>query len=208
VLTDAGDGTAEILLYNTIFLALDTDRDGDIASIGDVGSQKILTRYACEQIWGMEGLWTDGDTLAESTYQVGAVVHHVTELFNSTWLRNNDNGHKYILTNTPGTSPAIFNWEDAGQDVISVIAVTLTFAVADWLYDAASDTWYCQKTVPANYETSMFDLRPASGQTLAQVRMFAFAAIAWQRVGETTMRFVACDMCPNGVFNATLVIYQ
>jgi hypothetical protein len=48
-----------------------------------------LTRYACENIWGVGGTWTwDPDEPWNSTYVIDTVTHTAVEIFSSTWVRN------------------------------------------------------------------------------------------------------------------------
>ncbi|GBR75305.1 hypothetical protein NO1_2308, partial [Candidatus Termititenax aidoneus] len=47
------------------------------------------------------------------------------EIFNSTWVRNDNDNHKFVLTNTPNTTPQIFDWTDVGQDTVAQFTDTL-----------------------------------------------------------------------------------
>jgi hypothetical protein len=84
-------------------------------------TQEQLIEYACEDIWGAGGTFTFDDvTPSASTYETGGVTHTAAEMFNNTWVRNtfeNEN-HKWVLTNTPDTTPAVYIWTDVGQDVV------------------------------------------------------------------------------------------
>ncbi len=89
--------------------------DGDISSYA---VQRDITTYVCGQIWGVGGTATETGNLNTDTYTVGGTTHGFTEIFNSTWFRNNSNSHKYILSNTQDTIPPVFIWEDAGIDTV------------------------------------------------------------------------------------------
>lgn len=47
-----------------------------------------------------------------------------SEIFNGTRIKNLNNGHTWILTNTPNTTPPVFDWADNGFDEISVATNT------------------------------------------------------------------------------------
>jgi hypothetical protein len=92
-------------------------------------TQEELIGYACADIWGVGGEFTfDGENPAASEYAIGGVTHTAGEIFNNTWVRNtyDDENHKWVLTNTPDTDPAVFIWTDVGQDV--VMGATDTYA--------------------------------------------------------------------------------
>jgi hypothetical protein len=83
--------------------------------------QPDLIEYACEDIWGAGGVFAfDPDVPADSAYIINGETHTAGEMFNNVWVRNtngNEN-HKWVLTNTPDTVPAVYEWADVGQDVV------------------------------------------------------------------------------------------
>jgi hypothetical protein len=84
-------------------------------------TQEDIIGYACEDIWGAGGTFTyDDDEPSASAYVIDGVTHTAAEMFNNTWARNtHDNeNHKWVLTNTPDTDPAVYIWTDVGQDVV------------------------------------------------------------------------------------------
>ena len=84
-------------------------------------SAEDLTRYACENIWGVGGVWNwDAAEPWNSTYAVNGVTHKAEEIFSATWVNNAFNKHRWVLVNTPDTEPRIFSWEDVGQDMIAI----------------------------------------------------------------------------------------
>jgi hypothetical protein len=106
----------------------------------DTPTAEELTLYACQDIWGTGGTWTwDSIDPANSSYVVDDVTHKAGEIFNNTWVRNtyNDLNHKWILTNTPDTNPAVFSWADVGQDIVA--QASDTFAGVAKLYNDLDD---------------------------------------------------------------------
>ncbi|MEZ3441536.1 hypothetical protein [Alistipes sp.] len=91
------------------------------------GMQEAFTQYAAAAIWGSGGTfaWNSSDPAA-STYTLadGVTVHTAAEIFNSTWTRNTDNGHRIVLNNTQDTDPAIYEWADVGVDTVNVATDT------------------------------------------------------------------------------------
>jgi hypothetical protein len=118
---------------------------GGALSAHDFGSsaptQEELIGYACRDIWGDGGTFTfDAENPRNSAYDIGGVTHTAGEIFNNTWVRNeyeNEN-HKWVLTNTPDTDPPVYNWADAGQDVVS--GATATYAGVAKLYSDYTGT--------------------------------------------------------------------
>ena len=88
--------------------------------------QETLTEYACQSIWGNGGTfaWNSAEPW-NSTYAIDEVTHTAVEIFNSTWVRNDNDNHKFVLTNTPNSSPQIFDWADVGIDAVAQFTDTL-----------------------------------------------------------------------------------
>ncbi|GBR74596.1 hypothetical protein NO1_1745, partial [Candidatus Termititenax aidoneus] len=88
--------------------------------------QENLTEYACQDIWGDGGVfaWNSAEPW-NSTYEIDETTHNAEEIFNSTWVRNDNDNHKFVLTNTPNTTPQIFDWTDVGQDTVTQFTDTL-----------------------------------------------------------------------------------
>jgi hypothetical protein len=99
-------------------------------------TREQLIEYSCVDIWGAGGVFTfDSGTPSASTYAINEVTHTAAEIFNNTWVRNEYEGenHKWVLTNTPDTEPAVYVWADVGQDVVS--GATETYAGVAKLYN-------------------------------------------------------------------------
>ncbi|GBR75235.1 hypothetical protein NO1_2254 [Candidatus Termititenax aidoneus] len=88
--------------------------------------QENLTEYACQSIWGDGGVfaWNSAEPW-NSTYVIDETTHKAVEIFSSTWVRNDNDNHKFVLTNTPNTTPQIFDWTDVGQDTVAQFTDTL-----------------------------------------------------------------------------------
>jgi hypothetical protein len=98
----------------------------DFGDSSDV-STETLTEYAAQSIWKAGGEFTwDSENPAASTYiDAGGTTHLASDIFNSTWVRNDYDGHKFVLTNTQDTTPPVFDWADTGQDVVAPATDTL-----------------------------------------------------------------------------------
>lgn len=91
------------------------------------GMQEAFTHHAANAIWGADGTfaWNSVEPAASTwTSADGATVHTAAEIFNSTWTRNTDNGHRIVLNNTQDTDPAVFEWSDVGVDTVNVATDT------------------------------------------------------------------------------------
>ena len=103
-----------------------SNKDGGALKHYDFGTsddvtQEALTEYACQDIWGDGGVFTwDAAEPWNSTYEINGTTHTAVEIFNNTWVHNDYDGHRLLLTNTPITDPQIFHWEDVGVDTVSV----------------------------------------------------------------------------------------
>ncbi|MDR3126291.1 MAG: tail fiber protein [Rickettsiales bacterium] len=96
-----------------------------------------LTFYASQSIWGGGGEFTwNPDNPAASTYVIDGTTHAAGEIFNSTWVRNDADNHRFVLTNTPDTAPAVYDWADVGIDTVAQATDELS-GVAK-LYNSAS----------------------------------------------------------------------
>jgi hypothetical protein len=96
---------------------------GASASVTD----ETLTEYACQSIWGAGGsfTWNSAEPW-NSTYVIDDTTHTAVEIFNSTWVRNDNDNHKFVLTNTPTTNPQVFDWSDVGIDTVAQFTDTLS----------------------------------------------------------------------------------
>jgi hypothetical protein len=88
-------------------------------------SLAVLLEYYCTAVWGGydadAGSFTfDANDPAQSVYEIDNVTHTAAELFNNTWVRNTngDTNHRWVLTNTPDTTPPVFTITDVGQDTV------------------------------------------------------------------------------------------
>ena len=73
---------------------LDTNNFGDLSKKTDEEKQTLLTEYAKQEI----------------------NVTEKTQIFNGTKVINSFDKHLWILTNTPDSTPAVFEWEDQGVE--------------------------------------------------------------------------------------------
>jgi hypothetical protein len=94
----------------------------DFGEFADAASaQEPLTEYALQQIFGEGGTFTwDATDPAASTYEIDGATHTAAEIFNSTWVRNDYDIHDWYLTNTPDTTPAVFDWADIGANNVAL----------------------------------------------------------------------------------------
>jgi hypothetical protein len=118
---------------------------GGALTAHDFGStaptQAQLTECACIDIWSAGGAFAyNSATPSASEYAIGGATHAAVEIFNNTWIRNtyNNENHKWVLTNTPDTLPAVYVWTDVGQDV--VMGATDAYAGVAKLYNNYNGT--------------------------------------------------------------------
>jgi hypothetical protein len=80
-------------------------------------TQEQFIEYSMQDIFGDGGTFTyNSDNPSASTYVIDGDTHTAAEVWDSTWVRNTNNGHRWVLVNTPDTDPAIYNWTDVGLD--------------------------------------------------------------------------------------------
>jgi hypothetical protein len=102
---------------------------GGALSAHDFGTltptQEQLIEYYCVGIWGnydyQAGTFTwDDDNPSQSTYEINDVTHTASEIFNNTWFRNTyqNKNHRFVITNTPNTTPPVFIVTDVGVDTV------------------------------------------------------------------------------------------
>jgi hypothetical protein len=127
--TAVGQHTTDIAANSANIAALQ-GRGGSIPATGfgtddpsTDAMQQAFTQYAAQVIWGAGGTftWNSADP-ASSTYVLsdGTTTHTAGEIFNSTWTRNTDNGHRVVLNNTQDTDPKVFEWADVGADTVNM----------------------------------------------------------------------------------------
>jgi hypothetical protein len=96
--------------------------------------EEFLTYY-CSEIWGSGVFAYNGTDPKNSTLTTpDGTVHYCYEIFNSTSVHNLFNNHKWILTNTPSTTPPAFAIADVGEDIVG--SATDTYAGVSKLYNA------------------------------------------------------------------------
>jgi hypothetical protein len=96
--------------------------------------QEFLAYY-CSEIWGSGVFAYNGTDPKNSTLTTpDGTVHYCYEIFNSTSVHNLFNNHKWILTNTPSTTPPAFAIADVGEDIVG--SATDTYAGVSKLYNA------------------------------------------------------------------------
>jgi hypothetical protein len=69
-----------------------------------------------EARFGPGGTFTwDAADPPQSAYEVSGETHYLVEIAEPYTLN-----HKWVLTNTPDTTPRVFSWQNAGQDTVAV----------------------------------------------------------------------------------------
>lgn len=89
-------------------------------------TQKTLTKYAVDQIWpgNTNWAWNAANPAASTFTDANGVARTAAEIFNSTWVNNTYDDHRWQLTNTQNTEPKVFEWADVGRDIVSVATAT------------------------------------------------------------------------------------
>ena len=119
--------------------ALDDDLQAQITSLKGGGgalnafnfnaatpTQETLTKYAVDQIWSgnTNWAWNAANPAASTFTDANGVARTAAEIFNSTWVNNTYDDHRWQLTNTQNTTPKVFEWADVGRDIVSVATAT------------------------------------------------------------------------------------
>lgn len=89
-------------------------------------TQETLTKYAIDQIWvgNTNWAWNAANPAASTFTSADGVSRTAAEIFNSTWVNNTYDDHRWQLTNTQNTEPKVFEWVDVGRDIVSVATAT------------------------------------------------------------------------------------
>ena len=89
-------------------------------------TQKTLTKYAVDQIWpgNTNWAWNAANPAASTFTDANGVARTAAGIFNSTWVNNTYDDHRWQLTNTQNTTPKVFEWADVGRDIVSVATAT------------------------------------------------------------------------------------
>ena len=89
-------------------------------------TQETLTKYAVDQIWpgNTNWAWNVANPAASTFTDVNGVLRTAAEIFNSTWVNNTYDDHRWQLTNTQNTTPKVFEWADVGRDIVAVATAT------------------------------------------------------------------------------------
>lgn len=89
-------------------------------------TQETLTKYAVDQIWAgnTNWAWSAANPAASTFTDASGVARTAAEIFNSTWVNNTYDDHRWQLTNTQNTEPKVFKWADVGRDIVSVATAT------------------------------------------------------------------------------------
>ena len=89
-------------------------------------TQETLTKYAVDQIWpgNTNWAWNAANPAASTFTDASGVARTAAEIFNSTWVNNTYDDHRWQLTNTQNTTPKVFEWADVGRDIVSVATAT------------------------------------------------------------------------------------
>jgi hypothetical protein len=97
--------------------------------LGADPTQAELCQAFCEGVWG-SGTFTVATPLSSSTYITTAGdTHTAVEIWNGTWMRNDYDNHRWVLSNTTDTDPVVYEYIDVGVDTVSQ-ADAETFGVA------------------------------------------------------------------------------
>jgi hypothetical protein len=111
--------------------------------LGAAPTQQSLFTYYAQQIWGVGGTvsWNASTPNASTYTDTSSVIHLATDMFNNTWVRNTNASnlnHKWVLTNTPTTQPAVFQFTDVGIDTVGLATSTLAGVMK--LYNTSTGT--------------------------------------------------------------------
>ena len=89
-------------------------------------TQETLTKHAVAQIWpgNTNWAWNAANPAASTFTDANGVARTAAEIFNSTWVNNTYDDHRWQLTNTQNTTPKVFGWADVGRDIVSVATPT------------------------------------------------------------------------------------
>lgn len=89
-------------------------------------TQETLTKYAVDQIWpdNTNLAWNASNPAASTFTDANGVARTAAEIFNSTWVNNTYDDHRWQLTNTQNTTPKVFEWADVGRDIVAVATAT------------------------------------------------------------------------------------
>lgn len=89
-------------------------------------TQETLTKYAVDQIWpgNTNWAWNAANPAASTFTDANGVARTAAEIFNSTWVNNTYDDHRWQLTNTQNTEPKVFEWADVGRDIVSIATAT------------------------------------------------------------------------------------
>jgi hypothetical protein len=85
-------------------------------TFNDLYHDEALAQSKMEDRFGGGGTfaWNDDDP-SQSTYIVSDETHYLIEIAVPYTLN-----HKWVLTNTPGTDPRVFSWQNVGQDTVAI----------------------------------------------------------------------------------------
>ena len=89
-------------------------------------TQETLTKHAVAQIWpgNTNWAWNAANPAASTFTDANGVARTAAEIFNSTWVNNTYDDHRWQLTNTQNTTPKVFEWADVGRDIVAVATAT------------------------------------------------------------------------------------
>jgi hypothetical protein len=92
--------------------------------------QKVILVHMADYIWPGRSAITWAEPLSASTFDdASGNPHTLGEIFNATWVRNEFDQHRIVITNTPDTTPPVFDLADVGQDIVSMATDTLAGVV-------------------------------------------------------------------------------
>ena len=85
-------------------------------------TQETLTKYAIDQIWpgNTNWAWNAANPAASTFTSADGVSRTAAEIFNSTWVNNTYDDHRWQLTNTQNTEPKVFEWANVGRDIVAI----------------------------------------------------------------------------------------
>ena len=87
---------------------------------GATPSQEALTKCAVGVVWPgyTAWIWNASNPAASTFIDTDDHDRTAVEIFNGTFVINDNNNHKWVLCNTPTTNPPVFQWIDMGIDSV------------------------------------------------------------------------------------------
>jgi hypothetical protein len=96
------------------------------SDFGATPTQEQLTKCAVGVIWTgyTDWVWNATDPASSTFKDADGEDHTVEEVFNGTFVINDYDNHKWVLCNTPSTTPPVYQWIDMGVDSVGTATNT------------------------------------------------------------------------------------